>query len=157
MRHREQGREKGFTVLNLRRKKQPDMVGKDFITGAEEKNAPAGQGKVLFLGNRSDVDRIYQAMDVFVLPSRYEGLPVVGVEAQAAGLPCVMSDKMTKETKMTKEAVFLSIKDAPEKWARCVLTVKNDYRNREVCSGLSKEGFSIYAQAKKLLEFYKKA
>ena len=59
---------------------------------------------VVFLGIRSDIDKILQVMDVFVLPSLFEGLPVVGVEAQAAGLPCVISDSITQEMKITDEA-----------------------------------------------------
>lgn len=52
--------------------------------------------KVRFLGNRSDVNELYQAMDVFVLPSLFEGIPVVGIEAQFADLPCIFSDKIPK-------------------------------------------------------------
>lgn len=50
---------------------------------------------VIFTGVRSDVPQLMQAMDVFVFPSLYEGLPVTIVEAQAAGLPCVISDRGT--------------------------------------------------------------
>ena len=77
-----------------------------------EKKEQRIQDNILFLGNRDDVYRLYQAMDVFVLPSRYEGLPVVGVEAQAAGLPCVLSDKMTKETKITEVTDFINIENS---------------------------------------------
>ena len=52
---------------------------------------------VLFLGQREDTNKLYSAMDVFCLPSLYEGLPVVGVEAQAAGLLCIFSDKITPD------------------------------------------------------------
>ena len=55
---------------------------------------------VMFLGQRNDVDELYQAFDVLLLPSLYEGLPVVGVEAQASGLLCLLSDNMTRETKI---------------------------------------------------------
>lgn len=60
---------------------------------------------VKFLGVRKDCDRLYQAMDVFVLPSLYEGLPVVGVEAQCAGIKCLFSDKTTKEIEITENAL----------------------------------------------------
>ena len=64
---------------------------------------------VKFLGQRSDANELYQAFDMFLLPSLYEGLPVVGVEAQAAGLLCVLSDDMTKETKVLDSTVFMSL------------------------------------------------
>ena len=79
------------------------------------------QKHVIFLGNRNDVDKLYQAMDVCVRPAaRDEGLPVVGVEAQAAGLPCIRSDRMTKKVKMTDDAVFLNIDNGPCEWADAI-------------------------------------
>lgn len=69
------------------------------------------EGRVLFLGQRSDVDRLYQAFDVFVLPSLYEGLPLVAVEAQRVGLPCLLADTITREIDVTGECSFLSIDD----------------------------------------------
>lgn len=109
--------------------------------------------RVLFLGNRNDVNRLYQAMDVFVLPSRYEGLPVVGVEAQVAGLPCVLSDRITLETKMTDSAVFLSIDDGIKKWSETVLSERT---NRQRCSysDLTNNGFSIIERAVLMEHFY---
>ena len=105
---------------------------------------------VLFLGNRKDVAFLYQAMDVFVLPSRYEGLPVVGVEAQAAGLPCVLSDAMTKETKMTEGTVMLSLDDSAEKWEKAITDTKNIPRS----SSVNIDGFDIKKQGKKMMHFY---
>jgi len=69
---------------------------------------------VQFLGQRSDANELYQAFDVFLLPSLYEGLPVVGVEAQAAGLLCILSNDMTKETKVLDSTIFMSLKNKPE-------------------------------------------
>lgn len=107
------------------------------------------QDNILFLGNRDDVYRLYQAMDVFVLPSKYEGLPVVGVEAQATGLPCVLSDKITVEMAMTECVTFQSIETCPKIWASMILGYEY---NRNV-SGLSQQ-FDICSQAGRLENFY---
>ena len=90
------------------------------------------QDNILFLGNRDDVYRLYQAMDVFVLPSRYEGLPVVGVEAQAAGLPCVLSNKMTKETKMTENVEFLSLDSGHWEWEKKIREIDKIATDRDI-------------------------
>lgn len=73
---------------------------------------------VLFLGERNDVEKIYQAMDVFVLPSIYEGLPLVGVEAQVSGLKCLFSDTITKEVKISDDSKFISIKRGVDLWVK---------------------------------------
>lgn len=74
--------------------------------------------KVHFTGNISNANEYYQAFDMFVMPSLYEGLPVSGVEAQTAGLRCYFADTITRETSLLHENVrFLSIKQAPAKWA----------------------------------------
>ena len=62
-----------------------------------KKSAKALEQKVLFMGLRDDVHRLMQAMDLFLLPSKFEGLPVTLVEAQAAGLPCVVSEAVPRE------------------------------------------------------------
>lgn len=110
--------------------------------------------RVMFMGNRNDVNRLYQAMDVFVLPSRYEGLPVVGVEAQAAGLPCVLSNKMTVETKMTDNVTFLGINDSAKEWAKIISSINILPRNVRAYIDLFNNGFSITDRACKLTELY---
>lgn len=83
--------------------------------------------RVRFLGQRGDVSDLYQAFDAFVLPSLYEGLGLVGVEAQAAGLPCVLSDRITREVDLTETCGFLPIDD-PDAWAEalCALEPSSD-------------------------------
>lgn len=76
---------------------------------------------VRFLGNRSDVSALYQAMDVFVMPSLYEGLPLVGVEAQFAGLPCALSDRISREVRFAENCCFLSLDQSPEIWAHRII------------------------------------
>lgn len=80
-------------------------------------------GRVRFLGQRDDVGRLYQAFDVLVLPSLYEGLPLVSVEAQAAGLPCLLSDRITREVDVTGSVRFLPIDD-PSAWAGALSKVE---------------------------------
>lgn len=84
---------------------------------------------VRFLGWRSDTNRLYQAMDLFLLPSRFEGLPIVGVEAQCTKLPCVFSDSITKEAKIQEHCYFLSLSDSPKKWAEFILRHKSYQRD----------------------------
>ena len=100
------------------------------------KNSVAERGlanKVRLLGQRDDVDRLYQAFDAFVLPSLYEGLGLVGVEAQAAGLPCFLSDTITREVNVTRACRFLPIND-PQVWAEafCSLEPKTIKQRAEI-------------------------
>ncbi len=81
--------------------------------------------QVHLLGNRDDADELYQAMDVFVLPSLFEGIPVVGIEAQFSGLPCVFSDKVPNEVAFTDSCRFLSLNMLPCDWAEQVLKFKD--------------------------------
>ena len=91
--------------------------------------------RVRFLGVRGDVDRLYQAMDVFVMPSHYEGLPVVGVEAQFSGLPCVFSANITRELAMSGRAHYLGLDRPPEEWAAFILGLNDPGASREIPQG----------------------
>ena len=111
---------------------------------------------VQFLGQRSDANRLYQAMDVFVLPSLYEGLPVVGVEAQAAGLLCVLSDDMTKETKVLETTTFLSLNEGAKKWADTIDNATKQFERKNMLNEMAQKGFDIQKEVKKLEEIYRK-
>lgn len=92
--------------------------------------------KVRFLGNRSDVNELYQAMDVFVMPSFFEGIPVVGVEAQFADLPCVFSDKVPEEVKFHSNVIFVKLNEDIETWTNMILSAKKEVA-RKACNSFS--------------------
>lgn len=109
---------------------------------------------ILFLGVRHDVYRLYQAMDVFVLPSRFEGLPVVGVEAQASGLPVLFSDKITKEAKSTDRTIYLPISEQSiSVWAKEIINCATDSRDEGYIQ-LKEKQFDISDTVNQLMKVY---
>lgn len=112
------------------------------------------EDSVKFLGQRNDANELYQAFDVFLLPSLYEGLPVVGVEAQAAGLLCYLSDDMTKETKVLDITKFMSLNNTPEEWANNILDDVKKYKRIDTSKEMTAKNFNIKEEAKKLEEYY---
>lgn len=109
--------------------------------------------RVLFAGLRSDVDRLLQAMDVFVFPSLYEGLPLSIIEAQAAGLPCLISDKVPIECKKTDLITQLPLDASPAEWAEAVLAAAKQPRT-DTLMQIREAGFDIRANAEWLQNYY---
>ncbi|WP_051556412.1 glycosyltransferase family 1 protein [Alkalihalobacterium bogoriense] len=96
----------------------------------EKKVHDLGLGdSVRFLGVRNDIASLMQAMDLFLFPSLFEGLPVVLVEAQAAGLQCIVSNTITKEAKITKNVHFVKLLDSATDWANKVLSTSTEHMN----------------------------
>lgn len=108
---------------------------------------------VIFFGKRSDVDELYSAMDLFVLPSLYEGLPVVGVEAQVSGLPCIFSNEITREVAITENVYFLPIDGSVSDWCSQITNFKNLDLKRDKLK-LKDCSFDIKVQANNLVEYY---
>lgn len=74
--------------------------------------------KVIFTGSRDDIPELLCAMDIFVFPSRFEALPIAPIEAQASGLPCIVSTGVTEEIKATDSFVRLSLDVPSEQWIK---------------------------------------
>lgn len=108
---------------------------------------------VIFTGVRNDVADLMQAMDVFVFPSLYEGLGIVLIEAQAAGLPCVVSDTIPQEAYLTDLVTAEKLSSSVEKWAEKILK-KRDFPRTDRRDEIAAHGFDITTEAVKLQEFY---
>ena len=87
---------------------------------------------VLFMGSRSDVSELYQVMDVFVMPSLFEGVPVVGIEAQFSGLPCIFSDRVSAEVEFTDRCQFIPLEVGAEQWSRTLLDTWHHSREEQM-------------------------
>lgn len=109
---------------------------------------------VILTGVRSDIPDLMQTMDVFVMPSLYEGLPVVSIEAQAAGLPCVFSDVITNELDVTGSCIFLPLSRSSDEWAASVIDMSCHHKRKKCIELVSNAGFDISTEARKLSNLY---
>ncbi len=107
--------------------------------------------KVRFLGVKRNVKDYYNVMDSFVFPSRYEGLGLAVLEAEANGLPCIVSERVSKEVKITEFVTFVALEKGPEKWAEQILSKK---RGTVDTMCFLKNGYDIEEEAKKLVAWY---
>ncbi len=108
---------------------------------------------VTFTGMQTNVNEWYSVFDVFVLSSWYEGLPVVGIEAQAADLPCVFTDTITPEVKVTDGVSFLGLDDDASVWADKILKSRTHDRVSRF-DELKKAGYDIKTEALRMQELY---
>ena len=114
------------------------------------------QDKVQNLGRRDDIRQFYNAFDAFLLPSLYEGMPVVGIEAQCCGLPIFFSKNITEETTVCGLAHYISLDCSPNKWADDIIDVviKNMPIRRSYNEEVKVAGFDSKNEAKRLQSFY---
>lgn len=114
--------------------------------------------RVVFLGKRNDTSELYQAFDVFCLPSIYEGLGIVNLESQAAGLPTIMSDKVPKAAKVTELGKFVKLESSSEEWAEFIIkTGSNIYRDKDkqvYIDEIREAGYDIKSETKKIEKLY---
>ncbi|GLX67321.1 glycosyltransferase family 1 protein [Paenibacillus glycanilyticus] len=127
----------------------------------EEKARTLGiAGKVQFLGLRKDVPELLGALDAFVLPSLYEGLGIVLIEAQAAGVPCLISEEVPREADLRIGLIErLALSDSPERWAEALVTLSERKGHgggewQERATALGERGYDIRVSAAKLERLY---
>ncbi|WP_294349349.1 glycosyltransferase family 1 protein [uncultured Clostridium sp.] len=136
------------------------MIGDGLLRAEIERKAfeYGIKDKIIFTGNSDCVQDLLQAMDGMLLPSFFEGLPLVTVEWQISGLPCVISDSITKECALTELVEFCSLNSSPDEWALKILNLIHYYdrgtQNKFMKDKVIKSGFDIRENADKLRSIY---
>ncbi|WP_018930681.1 glycosyltransferase family 1 protein [Gracilibacillus lacisalsi] len=115
------------------------------------------ENAVFFKGIRSDVSDFLQAADVLLFPSLYEGLPGVVLEAQAAGIPCIISDQITKEVRITKNVTFIPLERSPEFWAESLMENYFKHIRKNHIKEFTESGFDVNSTVKWYEKFYTEA
>lgn len=123
-------------------------TGPDFEAVCEYAKKLKVDKNIRFLGVRDDIPALLSAADVFIFPSRFEGLPITCIEAQFSGLPCILSDEIAAEVKISDRVSFLSIDNA-ENWAKYAILNINQ-RNSAVLSSEVLQNYDIENQKKQL-------
>ncbi|OMD74813.1 glycosyl transferase family 1 [Paenibacillus odorifer] len=112
------------------------------------------QSNVIFTGIRSDIPELLHAMDVFLFPSLYEGLGIVVIEAQAAGLPCVVSDTVPEEVAITDLVDFFSLRKSEKEWSEQIMKYIGYGKRLDTSEKIKKSGYEINEQVTFLEKFY---
>ncbi len=107
-----------------------------------------------FMGSRADIARFYQAMDLFLFPSFHEGLPIAGVEAQTADLPCLFSDAVTSEIMITDRAVSMPLDSGAAKWAEKAILLAKTYGRKNVADKIIESGYDAADMGKRMERIY---
>lgn len=112
--------------------------------------------RVINLGRRDDIKQFYNAFDAFLLPSLYEGMPVVGIEAQCAGLPIFFSKSITEETTACELAYYIGLQEKPSVWAKEIIDVvkENVPKRRSYAKEVKLAGFDSESEATRLEKLY---
>ena len=131
------------------------LVGADCMNGKIHKYAEklSINESVLFLGARSDVADLLQAADVFVFPSLYEGFPGAVLEAQAAGLPCIISNTITDEVCLLETTRQLALSLPIEKWVDEIINFK-DVERMNTFDNLKNKGYDIAILTSIMIHYY---
>lgn len=120
----------------------------------ERINRSPFKDSIILLGERNDVNHILQGMDLFFLPSFYEGLSIVAIEAQCSGLPVFASDSISKEHDVTGNVVFMSLNASAKEWAMKALRYIDFFVRKNEKEALVNSGYEITQEARKLEKLY---
>ena len=107
-----------------------------------------------FMGSRNDIARFYQAMDLFLFPSFHEGLPIAGVEAQTADLPCLFSDAITSEIMITDRAVSMPLDLGTAEWAKKSISLAKTHERNNVSDKITASGYDAADMGKRMGRIY---
>ena len=112
--------------------------------------------QVAYLGRREDIQQFYNAMDCFILPSLYEGLPVVGLEAESCGLPMFFSTEVTTEANACELGHFIDLSESADVWAEKILKVCKERMaiRRSYAKEVADAGFDSASEALRLQQYY---
>lgn len=110
---------------------------------------------VIMLKNRSDVNELYMAMDVFILPSLFEGLGIVAIEAQASGTPCLTADTLPLESNVSPLFKSLSLNESPDKWAEEAIKIsESKYKHKNMQKYIENANYDVSKSARKMEKYY---
>ena len=115
--------------------------------------------RIDYLGRREDIQQFYNAMDAFLLPSLYEGLPVVGLEAESCGLPVFFSTEVTREANACELGNFISLDASNNEWAEEILRIvkENMAIRRDHSNQVAEAGFDSVSEALRIQKYYLRA
>ena len=109
---------------------------------------------IVFMGSRSDTTRFYQAMDLFLFPSLYEGLPIAGIEAQTADLPCLFSDAITSGIVIPSRAVSMPLELGAAEWAKMSIALAKTSERGNVSDKIAASGYDAADMGKRMEQIY---
>ncbi|EJT6498974.1 glycosyltransferase [Clostridium perfringens] len=143
-------------ICKINRKYKLMIVGAGVLENELKEYAKKNNidNNVIFTGKRNDVESVLSAFDIFVLPSIFEGVPVSAIEAQAAGLQCILSNKVTKDVDIYG-VKYLGIENGTDSWIKYISGLKNNLMYREANNNnLENSKYNIFLEAKNLEEYY---
>ena len=120
----------------------------------EKVNRLGIDNKVKFLNIRKDINELLNSMDIFLLPSFYEGLPVVGVEAEATGLQVFSSTNVTRELPIKRLTYYYSLEESAKEWAEKIITEYNNSKRENTTKEIIEQGYDVKTAAQLLQKKY---
>ena len=143
-------------ILKKNKKSVLILVGRGELEGEIKKYIETKKlsNNIKFLGVREDVNDLLMSFDAFVFPSFFEGLSVVGIEAQATGIKCFVSEAFTDEGILSNNVYKLSLSNTPEEWANCILKEATNYERKDFSKIVNQKGFNIVETARQIEKFY---